>query len=143
MGWWRDRRNRRSRRKRGRDCADGACDVAECADCSPFLLGLVLATLAGYRTTPPVAGARGTTGTLLRLIRSYQVNVSAHRPAVCNLTPTCSHHAFAALQERGPAALPEVRRRLRRCAQAGRARRAVAGSDRGPDRGGDRGAERG
>lgn len=127
MAWWRDRRNRRSRKKRGRDCADGACDIAECADCSPFLLGLVLATLAGYRTTPPVTGARGSARPLLRLIRSYQANVSAHRPAVCNLTPTCSNYAFAALQDRGPAALPEVRRRLRRCAEAGRARRAVTG----------------
>lgn len=124
MGWWRDRRSRRRNRKK-RDCADGACDVAECADCSPFLLGLVLASVAGYRATPPVADARGTTAPLLRLIRSYQANVSAHRPAVCNLTPTCSHYAFAALQECGPVALPEVRRRLRRCAEAGRAHRAA------------------
>lgn len=126
MGGWRDRRNRRRNRKK-RDWADGACDIAECADCSPFLLGLVLATVAGYRTTPPVAGARATTRPLLRLIRSYQANVSAHRPAVCNLAPTCSNYAFTALQERGSAALPEVRRRLRRCAEAGRARRAVTG----------------
>ncbi len=124
MGWWRDRRSRRRNRKK-RDCADGACDIAECADCSPFLLGLVLASVAGYRATPPVAGARGTTAPLLRLIRSYQANVSAHRPAVCNLTPTCSNYAFAALQDHGPAALPEVRRRLRRCTEAGRARRTV------------------
>lgn len=123
MGRWRDRRNRR--KKRAGDCAEGACDVAECADCSPFLLGLVVATLAGYPSTPPVSGARRSARPLLRLVRSYQLNVSAHRPAVCNLTPTCSHHAFAVLQERGPAALPEVRRRLRRCAEAGRARRVL------------------
>ncbi|HVK29430.1 MAG TPA: membrane protein insertion efficiency factor YidD [Nocardioides sp.] len=127
MGWWRDRRNRRTRRKRGRDCADGACDIAECADCSPFLLGLVLATIAGYRSTPPATGGRRSTRAMLRLIRSYQANVSAHRPAVCNLTPTCSNHALAVLQDRGPAALPEVRRRLRQCAEAGRVRRAVTG----------------
>lgn len=126
MAWWRDRRNRRRNRKK-RDYADGACDVAECADCSPFLLGLVLATIAGYHATPPVPGARRTARPLLRLIRSYQANVSAHRPAVCNLEPTCSNYAFAAVQQRGPAALPEVRRRLRRCSEAGRARRAAAG----------------
>lgn len=126
MAGWRDRRNKRRSRKK-RDCADGACDVAECADCSPFLLGLVLATLAGYRATPPVPEARRTSRPLLRLIRSYQANVSAHRPAVCNLTPTCSNFALQVLQQRGPAALPEVRRRLRRCAETGRARRAVAG----------------
>lgn len=126
MAWWRERRNKRRNRKK-RDCADGACDIAECADCSPFLLGLVLATVAGYRGTPPVAGARPATRPLLRLVRSYQANVSAHRPAVCNLEPTCSNYALDVLQRRGPAALPEVRRRLRLCADAGRARRTVTG----------------
>jgi uncharacterized protein len=127
MAGWRRRDRRQARKRRGRDCAEGACDVAECGDCSPFLLGLVLATVAGYRATPPVTAGRTTTRPLLRLIRSYQANVSAHRPAVCNLTPTCSHYAFEALQDGGATALPLVRRRLRLCAETGRRRRAVGG----------------
>ncbi|WP_232221768.1 membrane protein insertion efficiency factor YidD [Nocardioides sp. J54] len=118
MARWRGRRTKQGRKKR--DHCDSACDAAECGDCSPFLVSLVVASVAGYRSTPPVADGSRLSRSLLRLVRSYQLNVSALRPAVCNLTPTCSNYAAAAIRARGVAALPDVRRRLRRCGDAAR-----------------------
>ena len=120
-----------SRQRRAGDCVDVGCTAAECFACNALVANVVLASVAGFPGTPRVSEGSAAARPLLRLIRSYQANVSAHRPAVCHLTPTCSHHAYDVLLRRGARGLPEVRRRLRACARAGRAARS-AGSGTGP-----------
>jgi len=39
---------------------------------------------------------------MLALIRFYQRNISAYRPAVCRFTPTCSQYAVEAIERFGP-----------------------------------------
>jgi putative membrane protein insertion efficiency factor len=59
--------------------------------------------------------SRGTTGAI-GLIRLYQVEISANRPAVCRFTPSCSHYGIAALEEYGLVrGLWLIVRRLARC----------------------------
>ena len=116
-------RKRRDKRKKGRlrDSLDCGCDLAEgCSDCNPLLLTVLLTSFAGYFSTPRVSEGRVGTRALLRLIRSYQRNVSARRPAVCNLEPTCSRYGYAVIRDRGLRGVLEVRRRTKQCAQAGR-----------------------
>lgn len=118
----RPRRRIRSAARRAGETGADACSL-DCLDCNPLLVSVVLATAAGYRATPRVTGVGPAARPLLRLVRSYQLNVSAHRPAVCHLEPTCSNFGYDALRARGPAGLLPVARRLRECARVGRERR--------------------
>lgn len=98
------RRRRRRRRDRGCD----ACDVADCG-CDLFLLSpllLLFRVLPGALLpsavdahTPRSRSLAGRAGA--RLIRSYQLHVSAGRPAVCNLTPSCSRYGLRAVSSEG------------------------------------------
>lgn len=118
----RPRRRIRSAARRVGETGADACSL-DCLDCNPLLISVVLATAAGYRATPPITVGRPVVRPLLRLVRSYQLNVSAHRPAVCHLEPTCSSFGYDVLRVRGPAGLVPVARRLRECARVGRERR--------------------
>ncbi|WP_245602084.1 membrane protein insertion efficiency factor YidD [Hamadaea tsunoensis] len=37
----------------------------------------------------------------IRAIRRYQTEISAHRPAICHFTPSCSHYGVGALERFG------------------------------------------
>ena len=85
------------------DCADCDCD------CSPFLVFLpwlfvtkvlpgALRPVTRLSDPPPGLAARG----VARLIRSYQVNVSAHRTRpICRMQPHCSAYGMQALTRHG------------------------------------------
>ncbi len=140
MSEWKKPRRRRSRRrgKKDRHVADW-CDLPDCdgLDCDGCAcdLSLLLALPAAYRvvvgafrvsavdpyTRPRTPGARVAS----RLVRSYQVNISARRSApVCNLTPSCSRYGLQALSQHGPVrAAILIRRRLTACRLAGQALR--------------------
>jgi len=72
-----------------------------------------------YRPSVPVPGSirRSTwTNGTITLIRRYQTEVSAHRPAICRYRPTCSNYGIAALQTYGLVrGLWLTGRRLARC----------------------------
>ena len=40
---------------------------------------------------------------LLKLIKTYQRNVSPHKRACCRFAPTCSHYAYTAVERFGAA----------------------------------------
>lgn len=132
------RRNRRNRnkppkpfkqkRKKDRDC-DPDCDDCDGCDCDPgcSLVALTFLTaLLHYFDTPRITEGSVLSRPMLRLIRSYQLHVSAHRPARCNLEPSCSIYGYDQVRRRGPLGLVATRRRLRQCREAGEARRAAA-----------------
>lgn len=119
----RRKNRRRSRKDRVADSADVGCCVVELVACTTLSTTLVTATAAGYRATPPISGGPRSARPFLRAIRSYQREVSAHRPAVCTLEPTCSHYGYAVLQARGIVGLVDVARRLRECAALARGNR--------------------
>lgn len=123
------RRRRREERRRKRDVLDCA-DCGDCGDCSPFLLSLLVVTrvLPGaFRADAvdpwvvPPAGVLGRVGA--RLVRSYQLHVSARRARpVCPMTPTCSRYALQALSRYGAWRGGRlVVARLRRCGGEGAA----------------------
>jgi putative component of membrane protein insertase Oxa1/YidC/SpoIIIJ protein YidD len=102
------------------DCAPD-CDGCDCGDCDLPLLVLAMSGVF-YLSTPPVVEGGRTVRPVLRLIRSYQRNVSARRPAVCNLSPTCSRFGYETLRDTGWRGLWSVRRRLAECKAAGQRR---------------------
>jgi putative membrane protein insertion efficiency factor len=101
------------------------CCVAESLDGNclmlalPLLPGLFATTVAGLRS-------HGRSGAGLQAaIRFYQREISAHRPAVCRFTPSCSQYAAEAIDTHGAArGVLLAARRLVRCRPGGR---------RGPD----------
>lgn len=104
------------------DCDPGGCDGCDGCDaggCDLALLMLLVATM-NYFTVAPVREGNLFARPALRLIRSYQKHVSAHRPAVCNLSPTCSAYGYETIRTRGLRGVVDVRRRLRACREAGR-----------------------
>lgn len=114
----RRRRSRRSDRRRNADyCPLDDCDGCD-GGCDLTLAGILVTALAAYPRTTPVAQGPRTIRPALRLVRAYQQHVSAHRPAVCNLTPTCSRYGYAVLAEHGWRGLPLLRRRLTQCRTA-------------------------
>jgi putative membrane protein insertion efficiency factor len=126
-GWRRRRRYRRSGYSGGsgsclRDaclletgCCIGEAISDNCLLSSVLLLPQLLGVLAG--------GARkgGGVAGLVAAIRLYQRDISAHRPAVCRFTPSCSQYAVEALQTHGARkGLWLAARRLLRCRPGGR-----------------------
>ncbi|MDT9593987.1 membrane protein insertion efficiency factor YidD [Nocardioides zeae] len=119
-------RQGKKRKGDGCDCGGDCCDL----DCFSFLaLTTVLRALLGmfapsavdpHTLRPHSPGAR----LAARLVRSYQLNVSARRATpVCNLAPSCSRYALQVVSTHGllrGGVL--VARRLRECRAAGRTR---------------------
>ena len=101
--------NRRARRKRdGCDWTD-ACEP----DCCDFnlltfsalvsVVSVVLGAVRASAVDPHTDAPPSRTGRLVaRLVRSYQLSISAKRPApVCPMTPSCSRYALVALSRHG------------------------------------------
>ncbi|WP_262347516.1 membrane protein insertion efficiency factor YidD [Nocardioides dongxiaopingii] len=117
------RAERRRRRKGGCDgldaCGECGCDLFLL---SPLLLARVLLGSFGatavdpYVVRPARPGGRGAA----RLVRSYQLHVSARRARpVCRMTPTCSRYGLQALSAHGLLrGTWLIGRRLRRCGRA-------------------------
>lgn len=120
------------------DCSDplpGCSDIPGCGDfgdcdcdwltmTGPALLavcyGALRTSAVDPHTTRPASPAARLAS---RLVRSYQLNVSAHRAPVCNLSPSCSRYGLQALAEHGLLrGLRLIRARLAECRAAGRAR---------------------
>lgn len=129
----RDRRQRRrheTRRQRWKRRRDSACDRCECGcdvfDCFSFLslMVIVRAFLGVFRASavdPHTTVPRSPAGRLAsRAVRSYQLNVSAHRSApVCNLSPSCSRYGLRVLSSHGVLRGGVlIARRLRECRAA-------------------------
>lgn len=133
---FRDRWARRFTDVAGDGCADVACDGCDLpgggCDCNLlalFALGVALAGLPRTAPDPHTALPPTWPGRLAaRLVRSYQLNVSAGRARpVCNLSPSCSRYALNTLATTSPwTSLRLIRRRLRACSIEGRRRRGVA-----------------
>ena len=126
---WFGRRRRRSRRRRGDadcldvlDCGDVGCDCLSLIGPSMLLtlVGVGWASAVDPHTARPVSvPARWAS----RLVRSYQLNISARRGPVCNLSPSCSRYGLQVLSEQGLlGGLRLIRHRLIACREAGRAR---------------------
>jgi putative component of membrane protein insertase Oxa1/YidC/SpoIIIJ protein YidD len=126
------RHRRAAARQQGRRRSDllDCADCLSCADCSPFLLSpvlLLLRVVPGAFQDAAVDPWVARPGSLparaaARLVRSYQLNVSAPRARpVCSMTPTCSRYALQALSRHGlwRGGLL-VLGRLRRCGSAAR-----------------------
>lgn len=87
------------------DCADCGCGAFDCLSLMTVtvllqaLLGVFRASAVDPHTPRPAgAGARLAS----RVVRSYQLHVSARRAApVCNLTPSCSRYGLEVLSSRG------------------------------------------
>jgi uncharacterized protein len=72
------------------------CCIAEGLDGNCLMLALpTLPRLLLTMTSAPSSGG------LLSAIRIYQRDISAHRPAVCRFTPSCSEYAAQAIERRG------------------------------------------
>jgi putative membrane protein insertion efficiency factor len=83
----------------------------------PLLPRLLALTTSTLRAEP--GGRRGSRA-LLAAIRIYQREISAHRPAVCRFTPSCSEYAAQAIETRGAArGVALAARRLLRCRPGG------------------------
>jgi putative component of membrane protein insertase Oxa1/YidC/SpoIIIJ protein YidD len=103
------------------DCDLRGCDGCDCGGCDLTLFGFFISGMF-YFSTPPVLEGPRTMRPALRLIRSYQRNVSAHRPAVCNLSPTCSRFGYETLRDTGWRGVRTVRERLTECRVTGQQR---------------------
>jgi uncharacterized protein len=125
--WGRNRRQPRYRGGGGDSCLRDAClietgcCIGEAIEGSCLMSGLLLAPqLLGAL----VGGARGkgrAVAALVAAIRLYQRDISAHRPAVCRFTPSCSQYAVEALQAHGVArGVRLAAGRLGRCRPGGR-----------------------
>ncbi len=87
----------------------GGCCLASDESCTTQVLLLRRVLIIVARTSyfagrlrvgcPPRDGIAVETG--VRLIRWYQSRVSARRPAVCRMTPTCSEYGARSLEEHG------------------------------------------
>lgn len=123
------RRRTHPRRRRRDGCGDALdCGDVGC-DCLTLLGPTLVLTLVGAGRgavdphTPPAASRPARVAS--RLVRSYQLNVSARRGPVCNLSPSCSRYGLQVLSRDGlrrGARLILVR--LAACRRAGRRHRA-------------------
>jgi putative membrane protein insertion efficiency factor len=125
-----DRRRPSSSCVRDACLLETGCCLAEGLDGNCLMLVLPLlprlatafttgAFTTGAFTTAALGGAGRRQGraarSLVATIRIYQRDISAHRPAVCRFTPSCSEYAAQAVQQRGAVrgAAPAARRLLR------------------------------
>jgi putative membrane protein insertion efficiency factor len=100
------------------------CCIGEALDGNCLMLAMPLVPrlfLSAASGAPTGAGVRGRyTGFLLAAIRMYQREVSAHRPACCRFTPSCSEYAAQAIERRGAVrGVALAVRRLVRCRPGG------------------------
>ncbi len=126
---------------------ESGCCIAEAIDGNCLIAGLLLlprlvtTTLATTLSTAlstasgrAVAGFSGSgiggagsrrrrprgAATMLAAIRLYQREISAHRPACCRFTPSCSAYAAEAIERHGPLrGMVLAARRLVRCRPGG------------------------
>lgn len=114
-------RRRRSKKRGRRDRCSDVADCADCGDldcCSLSLVLLLVSVLRAVPATPVQRSAPYGSRTALRLVEAYRLHVSPQRPAVCNLSPTCSRFGRDALRERGLRAVPAIVVRLAECSRA-------------------------
>lgn len=105
---------------------DTGCCLAESLDGNCLLLTLLAVpqVLIGPRHGERPTGG-GAAGAIVRGIRAYQREISAHRPGCCRFSPTCSEYGVQAIQRHGARrGLILLGGRLLRCRPGGR---------RGPD----------
>jgi putative membrane protein insertion efficiency factor len=77
---------------------ESGCCLGEALDQNCLIAGvLLLPQLFKMASTGPGRGRRG----MLKAIRLYQTEISAHRPAVCRFTPSCSNYAAEAIEKHG------------------------------------------
>ena len=127
--------------RRRRDCSDpvsGCSDIPDCGDLSdcadigdcgcswltltgPALLTVLARAARARAVDPHTVRPRSPAARLAsRVVRSYQLNVSAHRAPVCNLSPSCSRYGLQVLAEHGLLrGLRLIRARLAACRAAG------------------------
>jgi putative membrane protein insertion efficiency factor len=99
---------------------ESGCCLGEALSDNCLLLGVLLLprTLMAVARAPRRAAAGD--GPLVGAIRVYQRRVSAHRPACCRFTPSCSHYAAEAISTHGALrGLALSARRLLRCRPGG------------------------
>jgi putative membrane protein insertion efficiency factor len=106
---------------------DAGCCIGESLDGNCLVLTLlavpqlVIALAGGAR---PEARSRPTGGAgagMIAAVRVYQREISAHRPATCRFSPTCSEYAAEALHAHGAVRGSLLTlRRLVRCRPGGR-----------------------
>jgi putative membrane protein insertion efficiency factor len=115
------------RRAPGNSCLRDAClletgcCIAEGLDGNCLMLALP--RLLFMITHPPArpGGGGGSRQRALSAIRWYQRDVSAHRPASCRFTPSCSQYAAEAIERHGTVrGVALAARRLTRCRPGGR-----------------------
>lgn len=119
-------------------CGGEGCDVVP--DCSwlvllPTAFSVLLGACRADAVDPYTHPRTRFSAVGARLVRSYQINVSARRARpVCNLSPSCSRYGLQMLAEHGVIrAGLQTRRRIKQCGRVGRARRlAAAPADHGP-----------
>jgi putative membrane protein insertion efficiency factor len=88
----------------------------------PVMPRLLTAVSAGLLATPAPrpGGSSRSARALLAAIRVYQRDISAHRPACCRFSPSCSQYAAEAVERRGAVRGTMLAlRRLVRCRPGG------------------------
>ncbi len=111
--------------RRGGSCARDAClmetgcCIGEALDNNCLVAGfLLLPHLLGAALRP--GGRGGAAARITAAIRVYQRDISAHRPAVCRFTPSCSRYATEAIATHGALrGTLLAARRLLRCRPGG------------------------
>src|SRR2546430_7511702 len=102
----------------GNSCLRDAC-LIETGCCIGEALG-DNCLISGFVLLPRLLGALMGTGGVVGAIRLYQREISAHRPAVCRFTPSCSQYAIEAVRAHGTwRGLGLAARRLLRCRAGG------------------------
>lgn len=99
------------------------CCLAEGLDGNCLLLTMLAVpqVLVGLRYGEQEGVAGGVARAIVRGIRVYQREVSAHRPGCCRFSPTCSEYGVQAIQLHGARrGLALLGGRLLRCRPGGR-----------------------
>ncbi|MEO8851652.1 MAG: membrane protein insertion efficiency factor YidD [Allobranchiibius sp.] len=103
------------------------CDVTDCAGCDDCgscdlclttgLVTLLWSTARGFASVPVTREGSAAQRGAVRAVRSYQLNVAAHRERpVCRHQPSCSSYAIESVQRYGIGRGGWLTwRRLRRC----------------------------
>ncbi|GAA1297654.1 hypothetical protein GCM10009610_03310 [Pseudonocardia xinjiangensis] len=97
---------------------DGNCLVLTLPAVPHLIVALVRGVGPAVRSPRP---RRGGAERMIALVRVYQRQISARRPACCRFTPTCSEYAVQALRSHGAVRGSVLTlRRLVRCRPGGR-----------------------